>query len=60
MNKEEWVDEDIKFMVLIINLICTYAVENNIKPDDTLKAVSTNISEILKITTFNNWSKDHE
>lgn len=60
MNKEEWVNEDINFMTLIINLICTYAIENNIKSDDALKAVSTNISEILKITTFNNWSKDHE
>ena len=60
MNKEEWVEEDIEFMILIINLICSYAVENNIEPDFALKAVSKNISEILKISTFNNWGKDHE
>ena len=52
----DWEEKDIEFMAKIIGLICDYAVENNLEPDDTLKAVSTNISELLKVSTYNNWS----
>lgn len=46
---------DVEFLSHIISEICSYAVENEMEPDDTLKTVSENILALLEISTYNNW-----
>ena len=48
---------DTEFMSTVISEICSYAVENQMEPDDTLKTVAENILALLKISTFNNWEE---
>jgi hypothetical protein len=45
------------FMTRIIEVICDFAVANDMNPDDTLNVVAHNILSILEICTFNNWGK---
>ncbi len=49
---------DEKFLAHIIIEICNYAVENQMEPDDVLKAVAEDILLTLTITTYNNWKGD--
>ena len=51
---------DADFMTHIISEICTYAVENEMEPDDTLETIAENILALLKISTFNSWGKPQE
>jgi len=48
---------DAEFMNGIICSICDYAVDNGMKPDETIKIISENLLALLEITTFNNWKK---
>ena len=47
---------DADFMTHIICEICDYAVKNRMEPNDTLATIADNIKELLKISTFNNWT----
>ena len=47
-------EKDINFFTDIIHQICTYANENDMTPDETLRTVSNNILALLEISTFNN------
>lgn len=49
---------DMDFLINIITEICEYAVENGMKPDDTLKTISEYILELLEISTYNNWKQN--
>ena len=51
---------DTDFMTHIISEICTYAVENEMEPDDTLETIAENILALLKISTFNSWGEPQE
>ena len=46
---------DIKFMNGIICEICDYAVENDIKPSETLRIICENILALLDISDFDGW-----
>lgn len=49
------VENDAEFLSLIIAEICSYSVEKEMEPDDSLRTVAQNILKLLKISTFNNW-----
>lgn len=46
---------DTEFLTHLISEICTYAVKNDMEPDDALKTISENILMLLEISTFNGW-----
>ena len=46
---------DVKFMTGIICEICDYAVENDMKPSETLKIICENILALLDISDFDGW-----
>ena len=46
-----------EFMTHIITEICDYAVENDMKPDDTLSTIADNLKALLEISTFNGWKR---
>lgn len=46
---------DTEFLAHLISEICTYAVKNEMEPNDTLKTVAENILMLLEISTFNGW-----
>lgn len=51
-------ESDEKFLVHIISEICTYAVENGMEPNDTLKIVAENLLALLEISNFNGWENN--
>lgn len=51
---------DTEFLTHIISEICTFAVKNEMEPDDTLKKISESILELLKISTFDGWEGDED
>lgn len=54
-------EKDMKLMTDIISQICNYAIENGMKPTETLKTVANNILMITEISDFDKWgSKDGE
>lgn len=50
--------KDRNFLVHIISEICTYAVENGMEPNDTLKIVAENLLALLEISNFNRWKNN--
>lgn len=59
----EHIDEekDMKLITDIMSQICNYAIENDMKPTETLKTVANNILMITEISNFDGWgSKDGE
>jgi hypothetical protein len=46
-----------EFMTHIISEICNFAIENQMKPDDTLSTIADNIKALLEISTFNGWER---
>ena len=52
-------EKDMKFITDIMSQICNYAIENDMKPTETLKTVANNILMITEISNFDGWgSKD--
>ena len=51
---------DTEFLTHLISEVCTYAVKNEMEPDDTLKTVAENILMLLEISTFNGWKGGDE
>lgn len=52
-------EKDMKFFTDIMSQICNYAIENDMKPTETLKTVANNILMITEISDFDGWgSKD--
>lgn len=47
----------IEFMEHLISEICDYSRENDMEPDDTMKAIAENLLALLKISTFNHWGE---
>lgn len=52
--------KDSDFMVQVISLIATYAKENGMSPDETIKTVAENLLCILEISTFEHWRGEDE
>lgn len=48
---------DVKFMTEIISQICDYAVDNDLKPTDTVKVIANNLVMMCEISNFDNWSR---
>ena len=51
------ISKDSELMVQVIELIASYAVENDMSPNETIKTVSENMLGLLEIVTFDNWEK---
>lgn len=55
----EYLCKDMKLITDIMSQICNYAIENDMKPTETLKTVANNILMITEISNFDGWgSKD--
>jgi len=50
--------KDIDFLSSVIATICDYAVQNGMKPDETLEAIANMILTMLQISTYNDWKVD--
>lgn len=51
------ISKDSELMVQVISLIASYAIENDMSPNDTIKTVAENMVGLLKIASFENWEK---
>lgn len=49
---------DMNFLNSIISQICDYAVENELKPNDTIKTIAGDLLTLCEIADFNNWHKE--
>ncbi len=49
------ISKDSEFMAQVVLLIATYAKENGMSPDETIKTVAENLLILLEIATFENW-----
>lgn len=50
-------ESDHKFLVEILAQICDYAVDNDMKPTDTVTIVANNLLMLTEISNFDNWKK---
>lgn len=50
--------DDRDFLVELINDICSYAVDNDMSPNETLKSIADNIITLTEITNFDNWGRE--
>lgn len=55
---EEELSKDMEFLSDIIARICDYAVDNDMKPTDTVKTVAQNLLALCEISNFDNWHKE--
>lgn len=55
--EEIQISKDSELMIQVISLIASYAVENDMSPNETIKTVAENMLGLLKIATFENWEK---
>lgn len=61
MNDEQiQISKDNELMVQVISLIVSYAIENEMSPNETIKTVAENMLFLLEIATFENWGKKDE
>ena len=51
------ISKDSELMVQVISLIASYAIENKMSPNETIKTVAENMLCLLEIATFENWEK---
>ena len=49
--------KDSELTTQVISLIASYAIENDMSPNETIKTVAENMLDLLKIATFENWEK---
>lgn len=52
------ISADIELLKSIISKICDYAVDNGLKPNDTIKTIAGNLQALCEIANFNNWGKE--
>lgn len=55
--EEIQISKDSELIIQVISLIASYAVENDMSPNETIKTVAENMLGLLKIATFENWEK---
>lgn len=48
-------NKEIEILEKIIEEICDYAIKNNIKPNELLDTVATNIFKLLGFCNFDTW-----
>ncbi len=53
-------ESDHKFLVEILAQICDYAVDNDMKPTDTVTIVANNLLMLTEISNFDNWKRRAE
>ena len=51
------ISKDSELMTQVISLIASYAIENDMSPNETIKTVAKNMLSLLKIATFENWER---
>lgn len=49
---------DSDFLVNLINSICSYAVANDMSPNDTIVTIAKNLLMISELANFDNWGKE--
>lgn len=54
------ISKDSELMAQVISLIASYAIENEMSPNETIKTVAENMLGLLEIATFENWRKKDE
>ena len=61
MNDEQiQISEDSKLMAEVLSLIASYAIKNEMNPNETIKTVAENMLFLLEIATFENWGEKDE
>ncbi len=50
-------ESDHKFLVEIIAQICDYAVDNDMKPNDTIMIIANNMLLLTEISNYDNWER---
>lgn len=51
------ISKDSELIAQVISLIASYAIENDMSPNETIKTLAENMLGLLKIATFENWEK---
>lgn len=54
------ISNDSELMTQVISLITSYAIENEMSPNETIKTVAENMLCLLEIATFENWREKDE
>jgi hypothetical protein len=54
------ISKDSELMTQVISLIASYANENKMSPNETIKIVAENMLFLLTIATFENWEKKED
>jgi hypothetical protein len=54
------ISEDSELIVQVISLIASYAIDNEMDPNETIETVAEFLLSLLKITTFENWKKKED
>lgn len=54
------ISKDSELMAQVISLIASYAIENKMSPNETIKTVAENMLCLLEIATFENWEKKED
>lgn len=49
---------DAELLSTVISKICNYAVDNNLSPDESLRAVSKQILAMLNVASFESWKSE--
>lgn len=52
------ISADNELLQSIISEICDYAVDNGLKPNDTIKTIAGTLQALCEIANFNNWHKE--
>jgi len=56
MNDEQiQISKDSELMAQVISLVASYAIENEMSPNETIKTVAENMLCLLEIATFEHW-----
>lgn len=56
-KEKKAMNDDAKFQAHILSEICCYALEQDMDPDDTVRAVANNLLAMLDFCTFKNWKE---
>ena len=54
------ISKDSDLMTQVISLIASYAIENEINPNEAIKTVAEDMLCLLEIATFENWEKKED
>lgn len=59
-DKQIQISKDSELMAQVISLIASYAIENEMSPNETIKTVAENMLRLLEIATFENWGEKED